>query len=104
FAKRLYLSVPLPAAMNRIPLLAGVRVDDDRLAGDLSQLADKAADQLGCSAIDADPDDLGLRVQQLRASAQGLSMRYVRSIPAGEAEIRRHVWIRLQSGENRPGL
>src|ERR1700677_3931255 len=51
FAKGLDLSVTLPAAIDRIPLLAGIGVDDDRLARGLSQLANKAADQLGSSAI-----------------------------------------------------
>src|ERR1700677_1054489 len=39
-AKRLYLPVPLPAAMHRIPLLAGIGVHDDGLARDLCQFAD----------------------------------------------------------------
>src|ERR1700683_5160558 len=90
--------------MHCITLRAGIRVDDDGLAGDLCQLADEAADQLGSGAIDTDPDDLGLRVKQLRASSQCLSMGNVRSIPAGEAEIRRHIWIRLECGEDGPGF
>ena len=76
--------------MRGIPLLAGIGVDDDGLARDLCQLADEAADQLGSGAIDADPNDLGLRIKQLCARAQALSMRNVRSVPAGEAEVRRH--------------
>ncbi len=80
FAKLLYLSVAMPAVMHRIPLLAGVGIDDDGLICDLCKLADEAADQLGTGAIDADPDDLRLLIEQFRARPQGLSVGNVRSI------------------------
>ena len=60
--------------MHRIPLLAGVGINEDGFAGGLFQLADKAADQLGRGAIDSDGDDLRLLIQQFGACLQGLSM------------------------------
>ena len=63
FAELLYLSIALPAPVHRIPRLTGIRIDDDGLAGDLGQLPDKVANEFRCSAINADPDHLGLSVE-----------------------------------------
>jgi hypothetical protein len=90
--------------MDRVPLLAGVGINDDGLARDLGQLIDEAADQLGSGAIDADSNHLGLLLKQLRARAQCLTMGNVHSIPASKAEIRCHVWIRVECGEDGPGF
>src|SRR5271168_511348 len=104
FDKRLYLSLTLPTAMHGIPLLAGIWIDDDGFACNRGQLADEAADKLRSGAIDADPYDLELPVKQLRARAQGLSMGDVRSIPAGEAEVRGHVRVGSQCSQDGLGF
>ena len=85
FAKLLYLSVTLPAAMHGIPLLTGVGIDDDRFARDLSRFANEAADQFGARAIDPDADDLVPPLEQFRAFPDAFSVGDVRSILARKA-------------------
>src|ERR1700679_4026091 len=104
FAKILDLSIALPAPMHRIPLLAGVGINDDGFAGDFGQLSDKAGDQFGARTVDADADNLRLPIKQFRALPQSLPMGNMRSIPAREAEVRRHISIRAKRGQYRPGF
>ena len=63
FAKLLYLTIALPAPVHRVPFLTGIRIYDDQLPCHLGQLPDEVANEFGCSAIDADPDNLGLSVE-----------------------------------------
>src|ERR1700761_1139243 len=59
----LYLSIALPAPVHSVPRLTGIRIYDDGFACDLGQLPDEVANEFGCSAIDPDPDHLGLSVE-----------------------------------------
>jgi hypothetical protein len=62
-AEFLYLSIALPAPVDRVPRFAGIRIYDDGLACDPGQLPDEAANQCGGRAIHTDPDDLRLSVE-----------------------------------------
>ena len=94
FGEFLCLTIAVPAVMHRIPLLAGVGIDNDGFGGDPRKFADQAIDQFGSGAIDAYPDDLRLLIQQFSAGPQCLSVRNVGAIATGEAEIYRQIGTR----------
>ena len=85
-----------PASPLRIPALAGIWIDEDRLGGAGAQLCDQRRNPPGRNAVHADGDSLRERGNEGRAIGHTFTVRYVSGVAARKTEPRLKLRPRCQ--------